>query len=226
MKILVIEDDKLLSQALAEALTDQRYIVDVIADPEQSWTYLSSRKYDLILLDIMLPKLDGITLCRQLRADGYSMPILMLTALSRCTDKVRGLDAGADDYLVKPIDFAELFARVRAALRRDNIATASNKLYWDELELDPNTYEVTYQNQPLHLTPKEYSVLELLVRNGRRVLSRTMIISHLWSVDDPPGEETVKAHIKRLRKKLQDAGAPKNFIETVHSLGYRLKHLS
>jgi DNA-binding response OmpR family regulator len=226
MKILVIEDDKLLSQALAEALTDQRYIVDVIADPEQSWTYLSSRKYDLILLDIMLPKLDGITLCRRLRADGYSMPILMLTALSRCTDKVRGLDAGADDYLVKPIDFAELFARVRAALRRDNIATGSNKLYWGELELDPNTYDVTYQNQPLHLTPKEYSVLELLVRNGRRVLSRTMMISHLWSVDDPPGEETVKAHIKRLRKKLQDVGAPKNLIETVHSLGYRLKQLS
>ncbi len=226
MKILVIEDDKLLSQALAEALTDQRYIVDVIADPEQSWTYLNSSKYDLILLDIMLPKLDGITLCRRLRADGYSMPILMLTALGRCTDKVRGLDAGADDYLVKPIDFAELFARVRAALRRDYIITASNKLYWDELELDPNTYDVTYQNQPLHLTPKEYSVLELLVRNGRRVLSRTMMISHLWSVDDPPGEETVKAHIKRLRKKLRDAGAPKNLIETVHSLGYRLKHLS
>jgi DNA-binding response OmpR family regulator len=225
MKILVVEDDQILSQVLVEALTDQHYMVDVISDPEQSWKYLNTGKYDLILLDILLPKLDGITLCRRLRADGYSMPILILTALSGSTDKVRGLDAGADDYLVKPIDFEELFARVRAALRRE-VVTASHKLYWDGLELDPSTYDVTYQKQPLHLTPKEYSVLELLMRNGRRVLSRSMIIEHLWNRDDPPGEETVKAHIKRLRKKLDAVGAPKKLIETVHSLGYRLKQFS
>lgn len=225
MKILVVEDDKLLSQALVEALTDQDYMVDVISDPEQSWKYLSRGKYDLILLDILLPKLDGITLCRRLRADGYSMPILILTGLSGSRDKVRGLDAGADDYLVKPIDFEELFARMRAALRREMV-TASHRLCWDGLELDPLAHHVTYQNQPLHLTPKEYAVLELLLRNGRRVLSRSMIISHIWQGEEPPGEETVKAHIKRLRKKLNAVGAPKNLIETVHSLGYRLKQFS
>jgi len=224
MRILLVEDDVPLAEALAEALIDQRYVVDVVNDGEAAWQQVKALAYDLILLDMMLPKLDGVGLCQRLRSHGYGIPILMLTARDTTTDKVAGLDAGADDYVVKPIDLQELFARIRALLRRGN-SPSSPILEWGSLHLDPSTYEVTYEEQPLHLTPKEYNLLELLLRNGRRVLSRSVIIEHLWSLEDPPEEDTVKAHIKSLRQKLKAAGAPNDLIETVHSVGYRLKHL-
>lgn len=224
MRMLLVEDDVPLAEALAEALIDQRYVVDVVNDGEAAWQQVKALAYDLILLDMMLPKLDGVGLCQRLRSHGYGIPILMLTARDTTTDKVAGLDAGADDYVVKPIDLQELFARIRALLRRGN-SPSSPILEWGSLHLDPSTYEVTYEEQPLHLTPKEYNLLELLLRNGRRVLSRSVIIEHLWSLEDPPEEDTVKAHIKSLRQKLKAAGAPNDLIETVHSVGYRLKHL-
>ncbi len=224
MRILLVEDDVPLAEALAEALIDQRYVVDVVNDGEAAWQQVKALAYDLILLDMMLPKLDGVGLCQRLRSHGYGIPILMLTARDTTTDKVAGLDAGADDYVVKPIDLQELFARIRALLRRGN-SPSSPILEWGSLHLDPSTYEVTYEEQPLHLTPKEYNLLELLLRNGRRVLSRSVIIEHLWSLEDPPEEDTVKAHIKSLRQKLKAVGAPNDLIETVHSVGYRLKHL-
>lgn len=222
--MLLVEDDMPLAEALAEALIDQRYVVDVVNDGEAAWQQVKALAYDLILLDMMLPKLDGIGLCQRLRSHGYSIPILMLTARDTTTDKVSGLDAGADDYVVKPIDLQELFARIRALLRRGN-SPSSPILEWGSLHLDPSTYEVTYDQQSLHLTPKEYNLLELLLRNGRRVLSRSVIIEHLWSLEDPPEEDTVKAHIKSLRQKFKAVGAPNDLIETVHSVGYRLKHL-
>lgn len=222
--MLLVEDDVPLAEALAEALIDQRYVVDVVNDGEAAWQQVKALAYDLILLDMMLPKLDGVGLCQRLRSHGYGIPILMLTARDTTTDKVAGLDAGADDYVVKPIDLQELFARIRALLRRGN-SPSSPILEWGSLHLDPSTYEVTYEEQPLHLTPKEYNLLELLLRNGRRVLSRSVIIEHLWSLEDPPEEDTVKAHIKSLRQKLKAVGAPNDLIETVHSVGYRLKHL-
>lgn len=224
MRMLLVEDDVPLAEALAEALIDQRYVVDVVNDGEAAWQQVKALAYDLILLDMMLPKLDGVGLCQRLRSHGYGIPILMLTARDTTTDKVAGLDAGADDYVVKPIDLQELFARIRALLRRGN-SPSSPILEWGSLHLDPSTYEVTYEEQPLHLTPKEYNLLELLLRNGRRVLSRSVIIEHLWSLEDPPEEDTVKAHIKSLRQKLKAVGAPNDLIETVHSVGYRLKHL-
>jgi DNA-binding response OmpR family regulator len=135
---------------------------------------------------------------------------------------VKGLDAGADDYLVKPIDLLELFARLRALLRRSQDA-APPILTWGDLRLDPATYEVTYGDRPLQLTPKEYSLLELFVRNGRRVLNRGEILQYLWSLEEPPSEETVKAHIKSLRRKFREIGAPDDPIETVHGFGYRLR---
>jgi DNA-binding response OmpR family regulator len=225
MRILLVEDNARLAEALLEALTDQLYVVDVVKDGEFAWDQVKAIAYDLILLDVMLPKLDGISLCQRLRHHGYSLPILMLTARDTSTDKVNGLDAGADDYVVKPFDLQELLARIRALLRRGS-STSPPILTWGKLLLNPSTYEVTYLDVPLQLTPKEFSLLELLLRNGRRVLSRAVIIDSLWKSESPPEEDTVKAHIKSLRQKLRTVADPEDVIETVHGLGYRLKQLS
>lgn len=225
MRILLVEDDAGFAEALAEALSDQWYVVDVASDGEAGWMQAQAMDYDLMLLDVMLPKLDGISLCQRLRAKGYSNPILMITARDTSYDKVSGLDAGADDYVVKPIDLPELLARVRALLRR-GMSSTSPVLEWGGLKLDPSTYDVSYDNKPLRLTPKEYALLELFLRSGRRVLSRSLLIEHIWSLESPPTEDTVKAHVKSLRNKLKTVGAPHDLIETVHGLGYRLKQNS
>ncbi len=225
MKILLVEDDELLAGVVAEFLIDHLHVVDVVSDGESAWHQIKTLEYDLVLLDVMLPKVNGITLCQRLRTHGYSVPILMVTARDTSTDKVLGLDAGADDYMVKPLDFPELLARIRALLRRGN-SISSPVLEWGDLHLDPATYEVSYNDNTLRLTPKEYSLLELFLRNGRRILSRSTIIERVWSLDEPPDEGTVKTHIKSLRKKLKVVGAPNDLIETVHGVGYRLKQLS
>jgi DNA-binding response OmpR family regulator len=224
MRILLVEDDIRLADTLAEALTDQRYIVDVVTDGEAGWNQARMLDYDLLLLDVMLPELDGISLCHRLRSHNYTMPVLMLTARDTVSDKITGLDAGADDYVVKPVDLQELFARIRALLRRGN-ASSPPILEWGNLRLNPSTYEVCYGKVLLHLTPKEYSLLELLLRNGRRVLSRSVIIEHVWSLESPPEEHAVKVHIRSLRQKLKAAGSVDGLIETVHGVGYRLKQL-
>ncbi|MEQ9622379.1 response regulator transcription factor [Coleofasciculus chthonoplastes] len=225
MRILLVEDDIYLAEALAEALAIQRYAVDTVSDGESAWIQVNTLDYDLILLDMMLPKLDGIHLCKRLRSNGYQMPVLMITARDTSTDKVIGLDAGADDYMVKPLDIPELLARIRALLRRGQTVSPPI-LEWGQLRLDPATYEVCYGDQTLRLTPKEYSLLELLIRNGRQIMSRSAIIEHVWSLENPPKEDTIKVHIKSLRSKLRAVGAPDDVIETVHGLGYRLKSLS
>ena len=225
MKVLLVEDDELLAGVVAEFLTDHLHVVEVVTDGESAWNQIIALEYDLILLDVMLPKLDGIRLCQRLRSHGYSVPVLMITARDTSSDKVLGLDAGADDYMVKPLDFPELLARIRALLRRGS-SVSSPILEWGELHLDPATYEVSYHDNTLRLTPKEYKLLELLLRNGRRILSRNTIIEPLWSFENPPEEGTVKTHIKSLRKKLKIVGAPTNLIETVHGIGYRLKELT
>ena len=223
MRILLVEDDVCLAETLAEALTDQRYVVDLVTDGEAGWNQAKIIDYDLMVLDVMLPELDGVSLCQRLRSHGYRMPVLLLTACDTVTDKISGLDAGADDYVVKPVDLGELFARIRALLRRGT--SSPPILEWGNLRLNPSTYEVLYEQSPLHLTPKEYSLLELLLRNGRRVLSRSVIIEHVWSLEAPPEEYTVKVHMRSLRQKLRTAGAPEDLIETVHGMGYRLKQL-
>ncbi len=222
MRILLVEDDIPLAETLGEALGDLGYIVDLVSDGEIACQQVSTLEYDVVLLDVMLPKLSGLEVCQKIRSQGYNMPILMLTARDTSNDKVAGLDAGADDYVVKPIDLPELFARIRALLRRGN-NQSSPILTWGNLTFNPSTYEAFYNNEPLNLTQKEYSFLELFLRNGRRVLSRSIIIEHIWSLEDPPGDETVKTYIKSLRRKLRAVGAPKDLIETVHSIGYRLK---
>jgi DNA-binding response OmpR family regulator len=222
VKLLVVEDDERIAEALAEDLTEQNYAVEIALDGEAGWGLLQAFTYDLVLLDVMLPKMDGIELCRRLRSHGQSMPVLMLTARDAVTDKVLGLDAGADDYVLKPCALEELSARIRALLRRGS-TTAPPILEWSDLKLDPNTCEVNYSGQALNLTPKEYSLLELFLRNQRRVFSRAQILEHLWAFEVLPEEDTVKAHIKGLRHKLKSVGAPPDFIETVYGFGYRLK---
>lgn len=221
MRILLVEDDRQLSASLAEALAAHQYVVDIATDGEAAWQQVNLLQYDLMLLDVTLPKLDGITLCQRLRSHRIQSPVLMLTARDTSRDKILGLDAGADAYMVKPFDLAELIAQIRALLRRGQAGT-SPVLTWGGLELNPETYEVAYQNTPLRLTPKEFAILELLMHHGRRVLSRYFILESLWPLSDPPSEATVKAHLKTLRQKLRKAGAPRQFIETVHGLGYRL----
>ncbi|BAZ68626.1 two component transcriptional regulator [Fischerella sp. NIES-4106] len=233
MRILVVEDDVQLAEMLMEALSDRQYVVDVAQDGEEAWDFVNALEYDLVVLDITLPKLDGVSFCQRLRSPtvgrtssrNSTLPVLMLTARDTLTDKVTGLDAGADDYMVKPFEMPELMARIRALFRRNSTTASFPDLSWGGLHLNPTTYEVTYVDQPLHLTPKEFALLELMVSSGRRVLSRAGIIERIWSLDDPPSEETVKSHIKSLRHKLKEAGAPDGLIETVHGLGYRLKQL-
>jgi DNA-binding response OmpR family regulator len=230
MRILVVEDDTQLAEVLAEALNRRQYVVDIAKDGEAAWNSTQSMKYDLVVLDITLPKLDGIKFCHRLRTIGINnaahrnaaIPVLMLTARDTVADKIAGLDAGADDYVAKPFDLEELMARIRALLRRGS-SSSTVSLLWEKLYLNPSTYEAAYDGYPLSLTLKEYAILELLVANGRRVLSRSSIIEQVWSVDESPVEETIRSHIRCIRQKLKALGASENFIETVHGLGYRLK---
>jgi DNA-binding response OmpR family regulator len=223
MKILLVEDDERIADALAEDLTDQNYVVDIAYEGNTAWDFVEAYTYDLILLDVMLPDIDGITLCRKIRSQSHSTPILMLTARDTVSDRVLGLDAGADDYLIKPFDLTELLARIRSLLRRSGGTALPTVYELGKLRLDPSTCEVFYGDRLLSLTPKEYGLLELFLRNGRRVFSSSQILERLWSLEEPPAEETVRTHIKGLRHKLKAAGAPADFIETVHGLGYRLK---
>lgn len=221
MKILLVEDNSRITNAIAEALSDQHYVVEVADDGELGLTFAETGAFDLIVLDLMLPKLDGISLCKKLRQSGNKTPVLMLTSRDTSVDKVLGLDVGADDYVIKPFDLPELLARVRALLRRGNV-TFSPILEWEKLTLNANECLVMYDDSPLILTPKEYALLELFLRNGSRVLSRSVILERVWAFEDIPGEETVKVHLRSLRQKLKATGAPPNLIETVYGLGYRL----
>jgi DNA-binding response OmpR family regulator len=222
MRILLVEDEERITKALAEALMDHHYVVDVVHDGQMGWEFAESAAYDVIILDVMLPGLSGIQFCQRLRQQGKTTPVLMLTAKDTSADKVLGLDVGSDDYVIKPFDLQELLARVRALLRRGNSALPP-VLEWGSLRLDPNSCEVTYAEKLLSLTPKEYGLLELFLRSPGRVLSREIILEHLWSFEDIPGDDTVKTHIKRLRQKLKIVGVPSTLIETVYGLGYRLK---
>ncbi|AKG22014.1 response regulator [Calothrix sp. 336/3] len=222
MKILLVEDDDLLIKVLTKNLATHHYVVDVVKDGEMGWTYGSTFEYDLIVLDIMLPKLDGISLCKRFRTEGYTLPILLLTAQDTITAKVQGLDAGADDYMVKPFDSVELIARIRALLRRGS-ANPFPLLTWGDLLLNPSTCEVTYNGRPLNLTTMEYDLLELLLRDCQHVFSTEELLDRLWSSEEFPSQATVRSHIRRVRHKLVSAGAPQDFIATMHGRGYYLK---
>lgn len=221
MRILLVDDDENLMESLAELLIQQRYAVDIAVDGSSAETYVDLFDYDLIVLDLMLPDGDGIQFARLFREEGYANPLMILTAKESTTEKVKALDAGADDYVVKPFNFDELCARIRALLRREHQGLPPI-LSWGPLRLDPSACETTYKNSSVRLTPKEFSMMELFLRHPHRVYSLGAIIDDLWSFEDPPGEDAVRTHIKGLRRKLRQAGAPKDLIKTVYGLGYRL----
>ena len=222
VKILLVEDDEFVADLLICALSSQHYLVDLATDGKTGQELAESFEYDLILLDLILPQMDGISFCKQRRRSGDRTPILLLTGHDTSCNKVLGLDAGADDYVVKPFDLNELLARIRALLRRGNVTTTP-VIEWENVRFDPNKCEVTYDEKMLALTPKEYALLELFLRNTQRIFSQSALLNHLWPFEEPPSENTVRAHIKSLRQKLKKAGAAADLIETVYGLGYRLK---
>jgi len=221
MRILIVEDDDRIAKPVAEDLRHQHHVTDIAVDGIQGWEYAQSAVYDLILLDLMLPKLDGISLCKRLRAAHSNALILMLTARDTTGDKIMGLDAGADDYLVKPFELEELAARIRALSRRSP-TTRPATLIHGNLQLDPSTGNVTYADNPVSLTPKEYMILEYFLRNPSQILTRSALVDKLWEFDKSSGEETIKTHITNLRKKLRVAGSKQDLIETIYGIGYRL----
>lgn len=221
MRILLVEDDDRIARPLAEDLRKQYYAIDLARDGLEGWEYFQAAEYDLILLDLMLPHLDGITLCKRVRSSGYKGFVLMLTAKDTITDKVIGLDAGADDYLVKPFELAELAARMRALLRRPpNLRQPI--LQQGRLVLNPAIHTVSYGEIALDLTPKEYLLLQFLLENPGIVFSRSRLLDKLWELDRSSGEGTIKTHINNIRRKLKDAGCREKLIETVYGVGYRL----
>ncbi|MBE9158626.1 response regulator [Nodosilinea sp. LEGE 06152] len=225
MKILLVEDDLATRDLLVFHLTAARYTVEQAADGITAQELAALWNYDLILLDVKIPRLDGIGLCRQLRQQGVTTPILMLTAQAGDEDIVTGLDAGADDYVTKPFEVSQVLARIRALLRRGARAVMIPSLVWGQLCLDPTLAQVTYDGQVVPLTPKEYSLLELFLRHPQRVFSRSTILDHLWTIDDSPTEGAVTNLVKDLRNRLKRSGVVENVIQTVYGLGYRLRDL-
>jgi two-component system, OmpR family, response regulator QseB len=224
MKILIVEDDDRIAKPLAEDLRHQYHVVEIARDGIEGWEYAQQKEYDLILLDLMLPKLDGISLCKRLRQAKLNALILMLTAKDTLSDKVIGLDAGADDYLVKPFELEELAARIRALARRST-ETKPSVLSYGKLQLNPANAEVAYDGQVLTLTRKEYLILELFLRNPNRVFSRAEILEKLWELDKiiQADDQTIRTHLTNLRHKLKVAGMLTDCLETVYGIGYRFR---
>ncbi|MEQ9370069.1 MAG: response regulator [Coleofasciculus chthonoplastes F3-SA18-01] len=222
MKILIVDDDPATASPLIEALTAHHYTIEAATNAEHGLELVQTSHYDLAVLDVTPQNLEGIHLCQKLRHQGSQMPILLVSPKGSSADRIRGLEAGADDYVIKPYDLCELMARIRALLRRRH-STVSKVLTLEKLRLEPDTAEVTYKGELLHLTPKEYGLLELFLRHPRRIFSRSAILDHIWSSDEFPGEEAVTTQIKGLRQKLKAAGIKFNVIETVYGIGYRLK---
>lgn len=220
MKILVVEDEERVAQFIQKGLKEEGHAVDVSYDGEDGGFLAEVNDYDLIILDLMLPKKNGLQTCKEIRDHGINTPVLMLTARDSVEDKVRGLDAGADDYLAKPFAFEELLARVRALLRRQS-ETKTPILSIADLELDPMTRQVTRSGKPIRLTTKEYALLEYLLRNPKKVLSRTLIGEHVWDMNFDPESNVIDVYVSHLRTKV-DKGFEPALIHTLRGQGYIL----
>jgi DNA-binding response OmpR family regulator len=223
MRILIVEDERRLVGALKRGLEREGYAVDALFSGEDAAAGLEAapEEYDVVILDVMLPGIDGVQVCRDLRAEGIAIPILMLTARDSTRDKVLGMDSGADDYLVKPFAFEELLARLRMLLRRPPVLLPA-QLTVGELVLDSARRRVTRRGREIRLTAKEFALLELLMRNAGQVLSREQIMAHVWDAEFDSFSNVVDVHVKNLRKKVDD-GRGDSLLETVRELGYRLR---
>jgi heavy metal response regulator len=221
MRILVIEDEKKIADFIRRGLKEEGYSVDTAYEGQTGLFLAKTNDYDVILLDIMVPKVDGLTLCKRLREEKVSTPVIMLTARNTVEDKVTGLDSGADGYLTKPFAFEELLARVRAILRKKG-TTQSTRLKVADLELDLLTHKVTRDGREITLTAKEYSLLEYLMRNAGTVVTRTMISEHVWDIDFDTFTNVIDVYINYLRNKIDYTGR-KKLIHTIRGRGYILK---
>jgi two-component system response regulator MprA len=223
MRIFVVEDDQAVRDALRRALELEGYGVELAGDGEEALRRLDERDVepDAIVLDVLMPKLDGLEVCRRLRRSGNRTPVLMLTARDQVADRVAGLDAGADDYLVKPFALEELLARVRALLRR-TANGAVDVLRFADLELDPATREVRRGGEPMELTRTEFSLLELFLLNPRQVLTRSLIFERVWGYDFGFGSNSLDVYIGYLRRKTEQGGRPR-LIQTIRGVGYALR---
>jgi two-component system copper resistance phosphate regulon response regulator CusR len=221
MRILVVEDEHRIAQALKEGLEQEAYAVDACYDGEDGYNTANAQDYDLIILDVMLPGIDGFEVCKKLRADGNHTPVLMLTAKDQNHDIVHGLDTGADDYLSKPFSFEVLLARVRALLRRP-LDSVGEKLTLSDLELDTNTHEVKRAGKTIKLSSKEYALLEYMLRNKDRVLSKNNIMTHVWNFDADILPNTVEVFIAYLRAKIDKPFKTPELIQTVRGFGYKM----
>jgi DNA-binding response OmpR family regulator len=223
MHILVVEDEQRLAALLRRVLTEERHTVDVAHDGEAGYDLAASDTYDLVVLDLMLPKMDGVTVCRQMREDGVKTPVLMLTARGAVEDRVAGLNAGADDYLVKPFAMEELLARVNALLRRrDRDIETATELRVADLALDLVRHEVRRGDRIIELTAKEFALLEYLMRHPRQVLTRTQITDHVWRYDMDALSNVVDTYIHYLRDKI-DRSFSRRLIKTVRGVGYKIE---
>lgn len=220
MKILIIEDEKRIISFIKKGLGYEGYVVEEAYDGKSGLNKGKDNSVDLIILDLMLPKMDGIEVCRSLREEGIKTPIIMLTAKDSIDDKVKGLDVGADDYLVKPFAFKELLARVRSLLRRGKTEKPI-LLKVGDLELNPSSREVSREGKYILLSKKEYSLLEYLMRNPNQVLTRTMISEHVWDYDFDSFTNTIDVYIRYLRKKVDDPFS-KKLIKTIRGVGYKI----
>ena len=220
MRILLVEDDPVISTSLTRGLREQAYAVDVALDGEAAVFQAVLNPYDVIVLDVMLPKRDGFAVCQELRRRGISVPVLMLTARDAVNDRIAGLDTGADDYLTKPFEFRELLARLRALLRRGP-ALAPTVLRVGDLELDTHGQRATRAGHTVPLTTREYALLEFLVRNAGRVVGRAEISDHVWDDNYDPASNLIESYINRLRRKLGIAGCSP-LIHTRRGAGYLL----
>jgi two-component system OmpR family response regulator len=220
MRVLVVEDEERMTELIRQGLKEEAYAVDVVYDGQEALQWLRTSDYDLIILDIMLPGVDGLEVCREYRSRGGRARILMLTARDTMKDRVHGLDSGADDYLVKPFGMPELLARLRALSRRDGPSRTS-ELHIDDLTLDTVTKRVARAGRSIELTAIEYAVLELLMRHPGQVLSREQIIDHVWNADFDSGSKLIEVYIYHLRRKLDD-GQGMKLIHTVRGLGYKM----
>jgi DNA-binding response OmpR family regulator len=221
VRILLVEDNHRLSNSLKMSLLDEGYAVDVAYDGEEGEALAEITPYDAIILDIMLPKKDGVEVCRTLRRNRINTPIIMLTARDAVQDRVQGLDSGADDYLVKPFTMSELCARLRALMRRD-AHDKTGQLAVADLTADPATHFVERAGRNIQLTAKEYSLLEYFMRHPNRVITRDMVETHIWSYDFECTSNVVDVYVRRLRRKIDDPFEVKLF-ETVRGAGYRLR---